>query len=307
MKLYNFWYLIKEGFHNLKGNRTMTIASVIVLVSCLILTGAATIFSSSLGLAMDAIEGNNSVTVYVNEDLPTLESVQIGEQIRQIDNVETCEFVSKDEALESMMKMLGDDGTVLEGLTGSENFLPDAFDISMKDLTQYDDTIKQISEIQGVDHITDYSDIAEKLENLDHLVNMVGICVVILLGVVSLFIIANTIRVTMYSRRMEISIMKSVGATNSFVRLPFVVEGMILGITSGVISLGFVWGLYELAVKEFSDLLNSFNGLSFLKFADYALPMLGIFVAIGVLTGVGGSLITMRKYLNKEGSEISGI
>ena len=101
--------------------------------------------------------------------------------------------------------------------------------------------------------------------------------------------------------------MKSVGATNSFVRLPFVVEGMILGITSGVISLGFVWGLYELAVKEFSDLLNSFNGLSFLKFADYALPMLGIFIAIGVLTGVGGSLIAMRKYLNKEGSEISGI
>ena len=139
------------------------------------------------------------------------------------------------------------------------------------------------------------------------MVKIVAISVVTVLGIVSLFIIANTIRVTMHSRRLEISIMKSVGATNSFVRLPFVVEGMILGITSGVISLGFVWGLYELAVKEFSDLLNSFNGLSFLKFADYALPMLGIFVAIGVLTGVGGSLITMRKYLNKEGSEISGI
>ena len=101
--------------------------------------------------------------------------------------------------------------------------------------------------------------------------------------------------------------MKSVGATNSFVRLPFVVEGRILGITSGVISLGFVWGLYELAVKEFSDILSSFNGLGFLEFTDYALPMLGIFVAIGVLTGVGGSIITMSKYLNKEGSEISGI
>lgn len=100
--------------------------------------------------------------------------------------------------------------------------------------------------------------------------------------------------------------MKSVGATNSFVRLPFVVEGIILGITSGVISLGLVWGIYELAIKEFADLIESLK-LTALGFADYALPMLGIFIAIGIVSGVGGSLITMRKYLNKEGSEISDV
>lgn len=301
MKLYNFWYLIKEGFHNLKGNRTMTIASVIVLVSCLILTGAATIFSSSLGLAMDAIEGNNSVTVYVNEDLPTLESVQIGEQIRQIDNVETCEFVSKDEALESMMKMLGDDGTVLEGLTGSENFLPDAFDISMKDLTQYDDTIKQISEIQGVDHITDYSDIAEKLENLDHLVNMIGICVVILLGVVSLFIIANTIRVTMYSRRMEISIMKSVGATNWFVRWPFIVEGIVIGLIAGLLASILLFLLYNSVMQVITGIAAFFTPL---PITELILPYTLAFMLAGALFGALGGAISIGKYLRKGGSEL---
>ena len=123
---------------------------------------------------------------------------------------------------------------------------------------------------------------------------------------ISLFIISNTIKLTVYSRRLEISIMKSVGATNSFVRLPFVVEGMILGIVSGAVSLGLVWGLYELAVRQFSGLLKSLS-LSALPFAPYALQMLGIFVAIGIISGVGGSMITMRKYLNKEGSEISAV
>lgn len=100
--------------------------------------------------------------------------------------------------------------------------------------------------------------------------------------------------------------MKSVGATNSFVRLPFVVEGMILGIISGVISLGLVWAFYEFAINQFSDLLTSLQ-LDALNFADFALPMLGIFVAIGIVTGVGGALISMSRYLNREGSEISAI
>ena len=121
-----------------------------------------------------------------------------------------------------------------------------------------------------------------------------------------MFIIQNTIKLTVYSRRLEISIMKSVGATNGFVRLPFVVEGMILGVISGVISLGLVWAFYEFAINQFGDLISSL-GLEALKFSNYALPMLGIFIAIGIVTGVGGALLSMGKYLNKEGSERNGL
>lgn len=304
MKLHNFCYLLKEGFRNLKGNRTMTIASIAVLVSCLLLTGAAMMFSMNINMAMELVEGNNSVTVYLNEEIPTLESIQIGEKLRQVDNVESCEFVSKDEALESMMELLGDDGTVLEGLTGSENFLPDAYDISMKDLTKYDETIAAIQKVEGVDHITDYSDIADKLTQLDNLVAMVGFWVILLLAVVSLFIIANTIRVTMYSRRMEISIMKSVGATNWFVRWPFVVEGMVIGIVAGILASAFLFVLYQSVVSVISGIAAFFTPIDI---NALLFPFTLGFMAVGAAFGALGGAISIGKYLRKGGSELVGL
>lgn len=304
MKLYNFRYLLKEGFRNLKGNRTMTIASVAVLVSCLILTGAAMLFSLNIGVAMESIEGNNSITVYLREDMPTLESVQVGEQLRKIDNIAECEFVSKDEALESMMELLGDDGTVLEGLTGSENFLPDAYDISMVDLTKYDETIQEIKAVDGVDHITDYSDIANKLTDLDNLVTMVGFWVVLLLGIVSLFIIANTIRVTMYSRRMEISIMKSVGATNWFVRWPFVVEGIVIGLTAGILASVLLFVLYNSVMQVISGIAAFFTPI---PMSQLLVPYTLGFMAAGAAFGAIGGVISIGRYLRKGGSELVGL
>lgn len=301
MKLYNVGYLLKEGLRNLKSNRTMTIASVAVLVSCLILTGAATLFSMNIGQAMEMIEGNNSITVYLKEDMPTLESVQVGEELRKVDNVATCEFVPKDEALESMMKMLGDDGTVLEGLTGSENFLPDAYDISMTDLTKYDETIANIKKVDGVDHITDYSDIANKLNSLDSLVNMVGFWVVLLLGIVSLFIIANTVRVTMYSRRMEISIMKSVGATNWFVRWPFVVEGVVIGLIAGALASILLFVLYNSVMQVISGIAAFFTPIAM---SQLVLPYTVGFMLVGAAFGALGGMISIGKYLRKGGSEL---
>ena len=218
-------YLFKEGVKNAWSNRTMTIASIAVLVSCLLLTGSAVLFSMNLAKAMEVFQGGNSIQVYLDEGLPTLESVKIGEAIKSIDNVENCEFVSKDEAVQSYIDALGGDGDILAGLTGENNPLPDAFRISLKDLSIYEETAQQILSIEGVQKINDYSEVANKLTRLDTMVKIVAISVVTVLGIVSLFIIANTIRVTMHSRRLEISIMKSVGATNGFVRVPFLVEG----------------------------------------------------------------------------------
>lgn len=147
---------------------------------------------------------------------------------------------------------------------------------------------------------------AQKLVTIRHGVEVISVVIVAVLLAISVFIIQNTIKLTVYSRRLEISIMKSVGATNGFVRLPFVVEGMILGVISGVISLGLVWAFYEFAINQFGDLISSL-GLEALKFSNYALPMLGIFIAIGIVTGVGGALLSMGKYLNKEGSERNGL
>ena len=294
-RLSSLGYLLKEGVKNIWSNRTMSFASVGVLVSCLLLTGAAVLFSMNVDVAMKSLEGNNSTTVYLQEGLPTLTSLRVGQEIKQLDNIEECEFVSKQDAVQNMLDMLGDDGTVLEGLLGDENFLPDAFRISMKDLNLYDETAAQIEAINGVDEIIDYSDIAEQLTSLDNLVTSVGFWIVLILSLVSLFIISNTIRVTMFSRRLEISIMKSVGATNWFVRVPFIVEGVIIGLLSG----GVASGLLVLVYNKLVSSIASIPLFSPVDIGPITWRITLIFMLAGALFGALGGLITLGKYLKK--------
>ena len=199
--------------------------------------------------------------------------------------------------------MLGDDGTVLEGLLGDENFLPDAFQISMKDLNLCDETAAQIKAINGVDEIIDYSDIAEQLTDLDNLVTSAGFWIVLILSLVSLFIISNTIRVTMFSRRLEISIMKSVGATNWFVRVPFIVEGVIIGLLSGGVASGLLIFLYNKLVTS----IASIPLFSPVDIGPMAWRITLIFMLAGSLFGALGGLISLGKYLKKEGGDLGGL
>ncbi len=302
-RLSSLGYLLKEGVKNIWSNRTMSFASVGVLVSCLLLTGAAVLFSMNVDVAMKSLEGNNSTTVYLQEGLPTLTSLRVGQEIKQLDNIEECEFVSKQDAVQNMLDMLGDDGTVLEGLLGDENFLPDAFRISMKDLNLYDETAAQIEAINGVDEIIDYSDIAEQLTSLDNLVTSVGFWIVLILSLVSLFIISNTIRVTMFSRRLEISIMKSVGATNWFVRVPFIVEGVIIGLLSGGVASGLLVIVYNKLVSS----IASIPLFSPVDIGPITWRITLIFMLAGALFGALGGLITLGKYLKKEGGDLGGL
>ena len=301
-RLSSLGYLLKEGVKNIWSTRTMSFASVGVLVSCLLLTGAAVLFSMNVDVAMKSLEGNNSTTVYLQEGLPTLTSLRVGQEIKQLDNIEECEFVSKQDAVQNMLDMLGDDGTVLEGLLGDENFLPDAFRISMKDLNLYDETAAQIEAINGVDEIIDYSDIAEQLTSLDNLVTSVGFWIVLILSLVSLFIISNTIRVTMFSRRLEISIMKSVGATNWFVRVPFIVEGVIIGLLSG----GVASGLLVLVYNKLVSSIASIPLFSPVDIGPITWRITLIFMLAGALFGALGGLITLGKYL-KKGGDLGGL
>ena len=302
-RLSSLGYLLKEGVKNIWSNRTMSFASDGVLVSCLLLTGAAVLFSMNVDVAMKSLEGNNSTTVYLQEGLPTLTSLRVGQEIKQLDNIEECEFVSKQDAVQNMLDMLGDDGTVLEGLLGDENFLPDAFRISMKDLNLYDETAAQIEAINGVDEIIDYSDIAEQLTSLDNLVTSVGFWIVLILSLVSLFIISNTIRVTMFSRRLEISIMKSVGATNWFVRVPVIVGGVIIGLLSG----GVASGLLVLVYNKLVSSIASIPLFSPVDIGPITWRITLIFMLAGALFGALGGLITLGKYLKKEGGDLGGL
>lgn len=297
----SFRYLLREGVKNIWSNRTMSLASVGVLVSCLLLTGAAVLFSMNISAAMKTVEGTNSVRVYMQQGLPVLSSVKAGEEIKKLDNIASCKFVPKDRAIENVMGMLGEkDANLLAGMTGKDNPLPDAYQVSFRDLSKYKDTVSKILKITGVGSVNDYSDIAAKLTKLDHMVTTGGFWVILLLSLVSLFIISNTIRATMFSRRLEINIMKSVGATNWFVRVPFIVEGVVIGLISGVLSSILLQLLYGRLVGT----LTSITLFSPIPMGGIAVPLTAAFLAAGSLFGAVGGMISIGKYLKKEGGDI---
>ena len=291
-------YLFKEGIRSLWNNRTMSIASIAVLISCLLLTGTAVLLTLNMQSTMKSIEGNNNITVFLKDSLPQLRSIQVGEELRTLENISSCTYVAKDEALADVMEMLGDDGTLLNGLDGEDNFLPDSYKISITDLSIYDETIEQIKAIDGVDTITDYSDIANKLSNLDQLIRYGSIAIITILGLVSLFIIANTVKVTMFSRRVEINIMKSVGATNWFVRVPFIVEGILIGLISGGISVAILLFAYDKITMAIYDVVPF---LTVINIDPYKWHVVAIYAIIGAIFGVLGGSISIGRYLKREG------
>lgn len=300
-------YLTKEGFRNVWTNRMMSIASIAILMSCLVLIGSASMIFLNIDSLLSKIEEENVVMVYVKDDTTEDELKDMENQINALGNIQKVEFVAKEDAWAEQLETMEEAQAEFFTKVSSDIPLPDAYKVTVADLTQFDGTVDDLNQLDHVEIVRQNKDLAQKLVAIRHGISVISIVIVAILFAISLFIISNTIRLTVYSRRLEISIMKSVGATNSFVRFPFVIEGMILGVVSGTFALGLVWGLYELAVRQFADLLNSMNGLKAISFNEYALPMLGAFILIGIICGVGGSLVTMSKYLNKEGSEISGV
>lgn len=299
-------YLIKEGFRNTWTNRMMSIASICVLLSCLVLIGSASMLFLNINSVVERVEQENVIMVFIEDKTEDAAVTSMGDKLKAMNNIERVEFVPKEKAwgeqLETMEKAQAQFFTQIS----SDIPLPDAYKVTVKDLSQFTQTVSEIEKLDNIETVRQNTDVAKKLETISHGVTIMAIGIISVLFVISLFIISNTIKITVYSRRLEISIMKSVGATNSFVRLPFVVEGMVLGVVSALVSLGIVWGVYEAAIRYFRDLLSSI-GLIALNFTDYAIYMLLVFLFIGIISGVGGSLITMGKYLKKEGSEISAI
>ena len=294
-----FGYLAKEGLKNVWSNRIMSIASVCVLVSCLVLTGAAALFSINVAQVVESVGDSNETTVYIKSDVSQLEAVYIGKDIEKVSNVDSATFYSKDEAFKKYKEELGEE---LFNKIEDRNPLPDAFIVVMDDLSLYDETVANILKIDGVDSINDHRELAKKLTDISNLVNIICVGVVAALMIISIFIIANTIRATMYSRRFEISIMKSVGATNSFVRMPFLVEGMVIGFISAAVSTGGIALLYEAVMSAITSMIP----FTYIPLSNVILYVAVAFAVAGVVIGFFGSFISIRKYLKKEGNEILG-
>ncbi|MCO7137225.1 permease-like cell division protein FtsX [[Clostridium] leptum] len=296
MKASNFRYLIKEGFRSVWVNRNMALASVGVLTACLLLLGSVLLCVLNIDEAFQWLEKQNIAMVYVQDSASEQQTAQLGEDISKMDNIESCIFVSKEEGLDKQLEAFGDDAELLESLK-DDNPLPDAYQVSVKDLSLYDQTIDEIKSMSGVESVASNRDEAETMTHVRNVVSNVGGWVIGILVIVSLFIIANTVKITMFVRRLEISIMKSVGATNAFITIPFLVQGMFLGLFSAALASGIIWYLYYLAAGAVEGIMPT---LSVIPFSQVALPIILIFVGAGVLTGTIGSAISIRRHLKHD-------
>lgn len=294
-----FGYLLKEGFKNIWHNRMMSAASIGVLISCMLLTGFAVLICMNVQAVVDEAGQSNMINVYLKDGLSDEQEKQIESKISQISNVETCVFYPKEEAILEFEEELG---AAFSQMQGDQNPLPDAFHVSMKDLSVYDETTQEIQGIDGVDKLSNRKEVADKLTSLSNLVATMGLWIVVILGVISLFIISNTIRMSMYSRRFEISIMKSVGATNTFVRIPFLVEGMFMGALSAVVASAAIWFLYDPIMNTAKSIIP----FTSIPYSTFMIPVTLAFLICGILTGAIGGVISIRKYLKLEGNEVAG-
>lgn len=294
------FYLIREGFRNTWQNRLMALASVGVLVCCLLLTGFSYLLYVNVEKMFQNAYEQNVVAVYLDTHLTDAQVEKVGEHLREIDNIDKMRFLSKEEFLAQYGGALEED--VLSSFEGDNNPLPDTYIITMKDLALFEDTLDRIEAVAGVEEASYDADTAAILTRVRSVTLALGSGIIVMLLAVSLFIIVNTIKLTVHNRREEIYIMKWVGATDSYVRFPFVVEGLLVGLVSGVVG----YGLIALLYQAIMDNLSFDNPLlQPVSFDSQWLPLLFGFLVGGMLVGVCGSVISMNKYLKREGDVIS--
>ena len=297
----SFGYLLKSGFKNLWHNRLMSAASIGVLVACMMLIGGAVL----LGLNVRSIVGvageENEVVVFLEEGLTQDEIDEVGIQIQKLGNIKEVDYVSKEEALKTEQEK-DKWGGLLDGLSEEDNPLPASYRIHLVDITENKliRTCEKLAQIDGIEEYNAPYQEATILTDIQNAVTFVGAIVVVILVVVSVMIISNTIKITVFSRSKEIYIMKLVGATDTFIRMPFMIEGILIGLIAALLAFGILWGGYSYGMSAL-DLSGtgwlSISMDSLVAFEDVAAFLFGVFAALGAGLGWIGSIVFVRKHL----------
>ena len=290
-------YLLGEGFRNVFKNKKSTGASLIIMCATMLIFGLFFVIGENVNYIMEEVEAQQGMQVFLNKDATEEQIKQAGEQIRAIDYVATAQYVSKEDALNSLKERFGENGDLLDGYY-EKNPLKPSYVVTLTDLEQSDNVYAQIKQLDNVSNIEVRDKTIDALIGVANGIRIVSGVILILLIVISIFIIANTIKLTVHARRKEISIMKYVGATNGFIRWPFIVEGIIIGVISAMISIVLLGVSYNFAIDKLLDssvaTMVSFN---LLTFSDMFALVLTVYLILGIGIGVIGSTISMRKYL----------
>ena len=286
MKYNILGYLIGEGFSNVFKNKKSTGASLMIMCATMIIFGVFLILGENINHFVEEVESEQGIQVFVKNEATQEQIEQLGENIRRIDGVSTTEFVSKEEALNQMKERFGDKQDLLEGYEGENNIFTASYVVTLTDLNMSKDVQNQILTFDNVKKITSKDETVTTLIDLANGIKIVTGVILVLLVVISIFIIANTIKLTVHARRKEISIMKYVGATNGFIRWPFIVEGMIIGILASSISIIIVGVAYTLIAEQMvnSQFMQVIN-MSLISFGDMFNSIIFVYMLLGI--GIG--------------------
>ena len=297
----SFRYLTAEGFKNIWVNRLMTVASVGVLVACMLLMGVAVLLSANIDRMFYDVQDQNVVMVFFKEETKRDAALASTEIIKNIDNVKNVKFITKEEAAESQKEIVQSDYEEIFRVIDLSEYLLDSVSVSFSDPEKYAQAVDEIKKIENVKVVRDDRSFAQTLVGIKRITDVAGYGIIGLLLITALVIIANTVRITMNSRKLQISIMKAVGATNNFIRFPFVVEGMLLGVISAFVTWGILYFIYQLTMSVV-DKIEYFT-VNWIGFSAIGFNILFLFLAVGIITGCIGSAFSLGKYLKKEGSE----
>ena len=288
-----YGYLIREGFRSITTHGFMSFASVTIIMACLIIMGSVSLLSLNIDALIKDLEDQNEIVVFVDESLNDEESArELQKNIEAIENISSAEFVSRDEAMDNFMSKY--DEELMEGI--DETVFRHRYIVHLTDIALMSQTKMELESLRGVAKVNAHLDYAQSFVTIRNVVSIVSLVLIVILVFVSFFIMSNTIKLATFGRREEIAIMKMVGAANGFIRLPFVVEGLVLGILGGGLAFLAEWGLYNLVTGR---IVGSVTGalLNVVPFKSVALHVFIIYMAVGVLVGAFGGVNAIKNYL----------
>ena len=295
MKLTNLGYLLKEGIKGIFTHGFMSFAAVCVTVACLLIVGSFSLLVYNVNIMVEELNQTNEILAYVDETLSEADAKSVGTRINMIDNVLRADFIPREEALESFIEDHQDEEASFSGLDAND--LRHRFRIVLEDNHYIEETDEAIRNIPGVVKTVAEYEMAQGFSTIQDVLHIVSLGIIAVLLVVSLLIISNTVKLAMYDRKDEIGIMKMVGATNGFIRLPFVVEGFTLGMLGAALAFGLEWVMYDAMVVKISE-VDALQLFKFVHFEVLLVPMVVTFAAAGMFVGIVGSWTSIRKFLN---------
>ena len=297
MKYNVIGYFLSEGFRNVFKNKKSTFSCLGVMCATMLMFGLFFVIGQNINNAIKDLEKEQGMQVFMYPEATDEQIAKLKEDLGKIEGINTIEFVSKEEGYNTMKKRLGDNAKALDGFT--PDFFEVSYIITLTDLSLNNQVYEAISKLDNVKEIQNKSSTIETLSSVGKAIRVVTFTIFAILILISLFIISNTIKLTVHARRKEISIMKYVGATNSFIRAPFMIEGIIIGIISSAISLGLVGAIYNwCAIKVAQSETIQLIGVNMLQFNQLFSSILIVYIILGVGIGIIGSRISMRKYLD---------